>query len=136
MKLFGKLGDRLTLVAVRVLLRELRLFRQTMKEGIDTYRLVHGQPPLYSQPEPTIESTRAADRKGFIREGDFLTPYLLQELAYQYHVPIDSDTDLEALAVERGWVDDAGKLLMLPLGVRMDGAMLREQGISVAEGIR
>lgn len=136
MKLLAKLGDRLTLVAVRVLLRELRRFRTTLKEGIDTYRLVHGLPSLYKEAEPPIETPRAADRTGFIREGDYLTPYLLQELAYEYHIPIDSDTDLEQLAVNRGWVDDKGTLLMLPLSARMSAAMLKEQGIAVAEGVR
>lgn len=107
-----KLGDRLTLVVIRVAIRELRTFRQVFKDWIDTYRLVHGLQPLYTPPEPV---PIPAVYDGFIKEGDYLSPWLITQLAYENRIAIDADTDIEALAKDRGWVTPEGKFLMFPL---------------------
>mgnify|MGYP001606877741 CR=1 FL=1 len=118
MKLFDKIAGKLTMLAVRTAIKEVGKLREVLQVGVDSYRQAHGMPPVYSVQDPA-ESPEAADLQakdhGLIGKGDFLSVYVIEELAREFFVPLKHDTDLETLAIQRGWMDERGKFLMLPL---------------------
>lgn len=113
---------------LRLFIRELRDTRQTLRDGIDTYRLVNGLPPLYAveerEPEPAGGPFAPAPIVG---NGEFLTLDILEQLAVEAGIRLVPGLDLEGIARERGWVDPDGKLLMLPKGY--DGWVLGDTDI-------
>jgi hypothetical protein len=111
----GKIADRMTLLALRVVIREVRGLRQTLEIGIDSYRKVNRLPPAFSD-SPAVEGpTEIEIRRGSaIQPGAFQTIWLIEELCREFGVPITMETDLEGLAIDRGWIDINGRMLVLP----------------------
>lgn len=107
-----KFLDRVALLAVRGFTKEVRRFREVVQQGIDSYRLVNKLPPLFEDgdghPMPPAMEVE------FMHGGDFLTIWLIEELAREFNVRLTPDTNLEHLAIDRGWTDPQGKFLLLP----------------------
>lgn len=119
----------------RGVLKELRLIREALQVGVDSYRLVNGMPTLYGVPWTPDEQAEKSREIGegltagsIIRPGDYTTVWLIEELAKQFRVPITHETDLEALALERGWISPEGALLVIPeaaIGLEVEGEVFR-----------
>lgn len=120
-----KLLDKLGVAIVRSFTRELRAGRMVLQAGIDTYRQVHLLPPLYAEsPEVPLAGAPAE----YLHTGDFLTIWLIEELAREFNVRLDHTTNIEQLAIERGWTDAQGKFMLLPAtaATELDAATIEE----------
>lgn len=122
--------DKFTGAALRLFIRELRDTKQVLRDGIDSYRTIHGLPPLYLKVEPMVE-TKPTGKRRLIESGDFLTIWVIEELAREMAVPYDVDTDLEQLAKDRGWVDGEGHFTMMPQTAR---PYLGDEAVAVLMG--
>lgn len=121
MSLLGKLADRSILLALRLFTREARALRHAIEAQTDSYREVHHLPLLYQPAEPLLTAIRDAPEATpgrFLRAGDFQSVYLIQELAAEFRIPLTDETDLEALAIDRGWVTPEGVFLQYPESAR------------------
>jgi hypothetical protein len=41
---------------------------------------------------------------------------MIMKLAEEYRIPVDVETDIEQLAIDRGWVNEKGEFVVLPAG--------------------
>lgn len=103
--------------SLRVFVRELRATRKVMQHGIDTYRQVNGLPPLFEDED--LGATEEPDlgekkRPQIVGQGDMLTLDILSALASEQGVKWSDVPELEALAYDRGWVDEVGRILLVP----------------------
>ena len=111
--------NTVTFRALRMAFREIRALRKTLEVGIDTYRMVHQLPPVFQEVE-VAEPLRAGQDPTpgrFIKPGDFLTVDLIYQLCQQFRIPVDVETDIEQLALDRGWVNEKGEFIVLPEGM-------------------
>lgn len=112
-----KVFDRLTLLSLRLAFRELRACHQLAKDWIDTYRQVHGLPPLYAETAAAPEPVTFAEEIGkVLKPGDYLSYWAIGELALENNILVDDETNLEQLALDRGWISPEGHFLVLPHG--------------------
>lgn len=115
MGIFDAVRERIERRAARNSIRELRKLREVLEIGIDSYREANGLPKYFvkaiEEAPPEFESF---SRGGVIRPGEYQMIWMIEELAREFRVPITAETDLEALALERGWVSADGRLLMVP----------------------
>ncbi len=100
-------------------LRELRKLRQVLEVGIDSYRYVNGLPTVFDKgvavdEEEPLQSPIPYQAGNALRPGDFQVAYVIEELAREQNIPIRATTDLEALAVSRGWISPVGEILVWP----------------------
>lgn len=102
------------------LIDELAGIRKALEWQVDTQRAGMGLAPVFVDPMPeqpkdlTIAHTPGA----ILRGGDFQLVWLIEELAAEHRIPIEPDTDLEALALSRGWLSPDGKLQVVPESAR------------------
>lgn len=119
MGVLSRFADRLTLVAIRGVLREIRSLRETLRVGVDSYRVVNGLPPAFTSELPVGEGEgEGLPRGSVIAPGDFQTVWMIEELCRERHIPLTVDTDLEQVALAQGWVSPEGTLLVWPESAR------------------
>lgn len=107
-----------------LILTELRRIGHAIEALVDDRRAERGLQPLFGlagKREATeIPSAADEDRdlppEADASTGDFLREEILTLLAAQQHISITLDTDLVALGKERGWLNQAGEVMMLPEG--------------------
>lgn len=121
MKLLDRFALKTTAGMVWLLVRELRRLTHAIETGVDSFRQVHGHRPLFEA--PTFHAEHAADPDPDTNRTiprfeddtpDWLRLDLLAALAREQHVLITDDTDLVQVGRERGWIDEAGQLVVLP----------------------
>lgn len=125
MSLLDKIGEKLAGAVGWLILKELRGIRHAIEVGVDSQREGMGLRPIFAEAEaapraeltatdgvPHLAGERGADQPE--PDGEFLLMSMLEALAEEQRVPVDSRTDLIALGKERGWLDQAGELVMLP----------------------
>lgn len=112
--MFSRFGATL----IRGLFREIRGLRLAVEAGVDSYRSVNNLAPMFGEAEPAAEPLPRHSGSS-IQDGDFLTPYLIEELFHEQRVPFDHTTDMEAVAKDLGWISPEGKFLLLPNSARM-----------------
>jgi hypothetical protein len=98
--------------------KEFRALRKTLEIGIDSYREINRFPKLFAK-EEAAEPLRAGQDPTpgkFLRPGDFLSVDMIMKLAEEYRIPVDVETDIEQLAIDRGWVNEKGEFVVLPAG--------------------
>jgi len=120
------------LFAIRHLVRELRGIRLAVETLTDTVRLVNQLPTVY---QPIEAAPPLDDTDSFVRSGDFLSAWLIEELAAEYFVRVSERTDLAALAEDRGWVKD-GQFVMLPKAATAAGLTLDDVNATVGAGAK
>lgn len=104
---------------LRRLVNELAGIRKALEVQVDTTRAGLGLPQVFVDPLPKGDPGLAGAGEGMqpgriLHGGDFQLVWLLEELAAEQRVPVGPETDLEALALERGWLSPDGKLLVVP----------------------
>ena len=112
--------NTVTFRALRMAFKEFRALRKTLELGIDSYREINRFPPLFKV-EEVAEPLRVGQDPApgrFLRPGDFLSIDLIMHLAEEFRIPIEVDTDIEQLALDRGWVNEKGEFLVLPKGMQ------------------
>ena len=114
--MFERLTSKVVLLALRGLTREIRHLREVQETWTDTYCRIHGHPPVYATPDPQpIPTTDFRVKVGqVITPGDYLTPWLIEELCLENGIPLTSDLDIEALALDRGWLLPNGEMAVHP----------------------
>jgi hypothetical protein len=118
MKLLDQIAEKTILGALVAILRELRRLNHTLEVGIDAYRGIHGLGPMFPV-FPQAESVPVENRtipRYESDEPDWLRLDLLEALCRQHSIPYDSDTDLVALGIREGWLDQSGAVVTLPSG--------------------
>lgn len=114
--LLERLGDRFTLFALRTLTREIRAFRKVLEQGIDSYREINRFPPLFGAlPAAPVEQTRAEQLGDgeWSLAGRHMLIWALEELCIENQISL-SNISLYQVGKDRGWIDDAGRLLVFP----------------------
>ena len=97
------------------LTRELRGIREALEAIADAQRMSIGLTPKFDTLDPIEPEPSVQDRaQTIIGQNDYLTAHIIEELAAEANIRLTGAEDLEALAKDRGWVDDEGKFLMLP----------------------
>lgn len=129
MKITDKIAEKVAGALGWLLLKELRRIATALEKGIDSHREIHGFHPLFAVPPATQsidqqiqdEQDAAVAAREILdaspeTEGDFMRLEILEMLARENRIEIDTTTDLVALGKERGWLDQAGEIVMLPQG--------------------
>ncbi len=104
----------------RQLIKELAGIRKALEWQVDTQRAGMGLPAVFVDPMPQemVEEGGPGKSPGtrgtILHGGDYQLVWLIEELAAEFRVPLGPDTDLEALALERGWLSPDGKLQVIP----------------------
>ena len=120
MSLADKLADKILGPFGWALLKSLTRIATAIEKGIDSHREICGYQPLFaSHTSPATTSEESPEGEGFTppdREPDFMRQEILTLLAAEQHVMITGDTDLVVLGKSRGWLNEAGEVVMLPQG--------------------
>lgn len=109
--MFEAFTGKVVLFALRGFIRELRGIRAAIDTLTDTIREVNQLP---SRADAALPPPDPAPRRSILRAGDFYSVWLIEELCAQFRVPYDSSSDLEQIALDRGWITDEGDFLVVP----------------------
>jgi len=96
-------------------LRELRRIREVLEVAVDSYRAANHLPLAFTKPILAEEMPEGVPAGSILRPGDFQMVWFIEELAREYRVPLTAETDLEKLAIDRGWISPEGQLLVVPV---------------------
>lgn len=129
MSLTDKIVEKIAGALGWLLLKELRRIASGIEKGIDSHREIHGFRPLFQTPLEAANEVIAGEQAEAAQAvadneptnlssegGDYMRQEILELLAGENRIPITPETDLVALGKDRGWLDNAGQVVMLPQG--------------------
>lgn len=134
--MLDKLQARIADAIGAAVVAELRLLRVAVEIGVDSYRAVNGMEPVAAGAASSSGSAEndlplQPEEEPIIPDGDYLSMWLLTKLAEENFIPVEADTDLEKLGLEKGWIDREGHLLVVPEAAKSEltPEVLRELGV-------
>lgn len=122
MSLADKVAEKILGPFGWVLIKTLTRIAVAIEKGIDSYREISGYNPIFAPPaEPLAEPSTPAggiEQTDYSSdpEPDYMRLEILEALARENRIIILPDTDLVALGKQRGWLNEAGEVVMLPQG--------------------
>lgn len=125
MSLTDKIAEKIAGALGWLLLKELRRIGSVLEKSCDSHREIHGFQPLFQTElekankiiagEQTEAEEILAAETGISAEGDFMRLEILEMLARENRIMVTSETDLVELGKARGWLDQAGEIVMFPM---------------------
>jgi hypothetical protein len=119
MKILEPLARRTILGVLLLLLKELKRLTRVLEVGVDSFRIANKMHAQFTVARDEPSDDPDADTRVIPRyesdESGWLRRDLLETLCREAHLAVDDGTDVEQIAVARGWVDRDGQLVTLPV---------------------